>query len=217
MGILFEKIGEISQIYFSLFLVHLKILHNDLDSVKSNQQNYSPSGNHSKYNWQYLFPFLVGLYVLADTAVIFIANGGHYSYKEMPQLFTHLINPYEFWQISDVTMGLGLILLPTIYGCLIFKPGLNLKYQMHLTVNPVDKKSVRISQNGVFLNLELSWKIYRFRKRARKIINMFMVVAWFQAAIFYVRNFLLQWTDRPRSYWMFAVIVTFYFYAIFGN
>src|SRR5699024_6045283 len=98
-------------------------------------------------------------YVLLDSLYIMAQNGFHYSPDQMPQLFTHLVHPPEFWHTGDVIMGLGLLMLPTIYGCLMACPKLDSKYEMWLWVDRKDRNCIRMYSDGMGMLLKVKYKI----------------------------------------------------------
>ncbi len=133
---------------------HIQTLYNDLDPLKvcsSKVQkfvNTSTVSNSTEYNWQYLVPFLLGLYVLVDCLYILFENGLHYSFEEMPQLLSHLISPRELWQTTDVTMGIGFFILPIIYGCLMVLPKLDHNCKIFQIVDKHDHRRIVMLCNG---------------------------------------------------------------------
>ncbi|KAH9402299.1 hypothetical protein TYRP_016357, partial [Tyrophagus putrescentiae] len=66
----------------------------------------------------------------------------------MPQLFSHLIPPRELWQTTDVTMGIGFLMLPTIYGCLLALPRLDYSCKIFQTVDKHDHRRIVMHCNG---------------------------------------------------------------------
>ncbi len=144
-----DKFYQKWSIIFIEIMHHVQTLYNDLDQLKvcsSKEQKIVKTS--TDYNWQYLLPFILGLYVLTDCVYILFENGLHYSFKEMPQLFSHLIPPRELWQTTDVTMGIGFLMLPTIYGCLLALPRLDYSCKIFQTVDKHDHRRIVMHCNG---------------------------------------------------------------------
>lgn len=133
----FKRVTDLPKLIKHSFCKHIRTLYCNLDQVqevKTYSEKTSFNEKHhfkSRYDYQYILPILLGIYVLLDCIVIIVDNGG-YSHTEMPQLFTHLISPREMWQTTDVIMGIGFLMFPSIYGRLLLCPKLSAQYQMYL-------------------------------------------------------------------------------------
>ena len=152
-----SKIYKIFINIYKQFFIHLRVLFYDLDPVKDGKlfqmnrnQALSPKSyfkSDNSLNYQYLFPFAVGLYTNLDCLYIFYQNNFHYSYNEMPNLFFHLIFQPLFWKQSDIMCVMAVLMVLIVYWCLLKDSMLNPKFLMYLFV---DKKSrtVEIITNG---------------------------------------------------------------------
>ena len=162
---------KLSSFITNIFKIHNQLLFREFDPVKDdssgpvtfdpkirrkipkiqrnfpeNCQNFQkPPTTINHYYWS---PFALVTYIICDVLYVFSRAKFKYSPTGMPQLFTHLIYPPEYWRQGDPMIGLAIVMTFIIYACLLVDPMLDSRYFLYISEVDRKSKTAILFQNG---------------------------------------------------------------------
>lgn len=206
---IYFQVAKIIKKVVNAIQIHLSYLFQVFDPVKSDG-SASIYRTSKSINSQYILPFSTVLYILLDSCYVFYRENFHFTYKGMPDLFSHVIFPREFLPYCDIVLLLAVAMMFAVYLMLLRDPFLPEKCFMFVVVG---SKSVQIISNGRMINQKEADKIYQFRSRVWEILKCLIAIIYFELSIFCFTNFALQWTGQERDYLWLIVVPLFLLYS----
>ncbi len=246
--LLFKYFQMFCSKFYTILLNHIYILFTDLDPVK-NAKRYRISRDHllrfrfqpnevqSKVNFNfgkqnrldYLIPLFTMSYLAVSDLINIIIAYLNFDHKEdsrfhiskVPKLLAHWVFPQETWLQADVMMILGMLMILSIYFCLIFTPHYEFIWLMFRFDNENGRK-IDIIQNGRFLEQKETVRIAKLQAKVKQVLPIVATAVLALVGLYVLNNFFNNFNNQKsytfQDYIHFGVIsIPFVPYMIFTN